>query len=33
MLSETYSSIFVAVPLLVVWEKAAARRALARATA
>jgi preprotein translocase SecF subunit len=33
MLSETYSSIFVAVPLLVVWEKAAARRAVARATA
>ena len=33
MLSETYSSIFVAVPLLVVWEKAAARRAIAHATA
>jgi preprotein translocase SecF subunit len=32
MVSETYSAIFIAVPLLVVWEKAAARRA-ARATA
>ena len=27
MVSETYSAIFIAVPLLVVWEKAAARRA------
>jgi preprotein translocase SecF subunit len=33
MISETYSAIFIAVPLLVVWEKAAARRATARATA
>jgi preprotein translocase SecF subunit len=33
MVSETYSAIFIAVPLLVVWEKAAARRAVARATA
>jgi preprotein translocase SecF subunit len=33
MVSETYSAIFIAVPLLVVWEKAAARRARARATA
>ena len=33
MVSETYSAIFIAVPLLVVWEKASARRALARATA
>ena len=32
MVSETYSAIFIAVPLLVVWEKAAARRAAARAT-
>ena len=32
MVSETYSAIFIAVPLLVVWEKAAARRAVARAT-
>ena len=31
MVSETYSAIFIAVPLLVVWEKATARRALARA--
>ncbi len=33
MLSETYSAIFIAVPLLVVWEKAATRRAMARAAA
>ena len=33
MISETYSAIFIAVPLLVVWEKAAARRAAAQATA
>ena len=33
MLSETYSAIFIAVPLLVVWEKASARRATRRATA
>ena len=33
MLSETYSSIFIAVPLLVAWEKAATRRAVAHATA
>ena len=33
MVSETYSAIFIAVPLLVVWEKAATRRAVARATA
>jgi preprotein translocase SecF subunit len=33
MVSETYSAIFIAVPLLVVWEKAAARRTVARATA
>jgi preprotein translocase SecF subunit len=33
MVSETYSAIFIAVPLLVVWEKAAARRAVARAAA
>jgi len=33
MVSETYSAIFIAVPLLVVWEKAAARRATARALA
>lgn len=32
MVSETYSAIFIAVPLLVVWEQAAARRAVARAT-
>ncbi len=31
MVSETYSAIFIAVPLLVVWEKAAARRAMAQA--
>ena len=34
MVSETYSAIFIAVPLLVVWEKAAARRrGTARASA
>jgi preprotein translocase SecF subunit len=33
MVSETYSAIFIAVPLLVVWEKASRRRAAARATA
>jgi preprotein translocase SecF subunit len=34
MVSETYSAIFIAVPLLVVWEKAARRRrAAAQATA
>ncbi len=33
MISETYSAIFIAVPLLVVWEKAADRRAVAQATA
>ncbi|NLF01858.1 MAG: protein translocase subunit SecF, partial [Anaerolineales bacterium] len=33
MMSETYSAIFIAVPLLVVWEQAAARRAAARAAA
>ena len=33
MISETYSAIFIAVPLLVAWEKAASRRALAKATA
>ncbi|HET89372.1 MAG TPA: protein translocase subunit SecF [Chloroflexi bacterium] len=33
MVSETYSAIFIAVPLLVVWEKAAARRAGAQAAA
>ncbi|HEY66913.1 MAG TPA: protein translocase subunit SecF [Thermoflexia bacterium] len=33
MVSETYSAIFIAVPLLVVWEKAAARRGMARTTA
>jgi preprotein translocase SecF subunit len=33
MVSETYSAIFIAVPLLVVWEKAATRRAAARAAA
>ena len=33
MVSETYSAIFIAVPLLVVWEKGATRRAVARARA
>ncbi len=33
MVSETYSAIFIAVPLLVVWEKVAARRGVARAMA
>jgi preprotein translocase SecF subunit len=33
MVSETYSAIFIAVPLLVVWERAATRRATVRATA
>jgi preprotein translocase SecF subunit len=33
MLSETYSAIFIAVPLLAAWEKAAGRRATARAVA
>ena len=33
MVSETYSAIFIAVPLLVAWEKASARRAVARARA
>jgi preprotein translocase SecF subunit len=33
MISETYSAIFIAVPLLVVWEKASARRAVVRTTA
>ena len=33
MISETYSAIFIAVPLLVVWEKTANRRAAARAAA
>lgn len=33
MLSGTYSSIFIAVPLVVVWELAAGRREVARATA
>jgi preprotein translocase SecF subunit len=33
MVSETYSAIFIAVPLLVTWEKAASRRAIAKATA
>ena len=33
MVSETYSAIFIAVPLLVTWEKAASRRARAKATA
>ena len=33
MVSETYSAIFIAVPLLVVWEKGSARRAVARARA
>jgi len=32
MVSETYSAIFIAVPLLVVWEKAARRRAAASVT-
>ena len=33
MVSETYSAIFIAVPLLVAWEKGATRRAAARAAA
>jgi preprotein translocase SecF subunit len=33
MVSETYSAIFIAVPLLVVWEKASRRRAVAQAAA
>jgi preprotein translocase SecF subunit len=33
MVSETYSAIFIAVPLLVVWENVATRRAAARAVA
>jgi preprotein translocase SecF subunit len=33
MVSETYSALFIAVPLLVVWEKVATRRAAARAVA
>jgi len=33
MVSETYSAIFIAVPLLVVWEKGAQRRAATRAVA
>jgi preprotein translocase SecF subunit len=33
MVSETYSALFIAVPLLVVWEKAATRRAAAHAVA
>lgn len=33
MVSETYSAIFIAVPLLVVWEKVATHRAAARAVA
>jgi preprotein translocase SecF subunit len=33
MVSETYSAIFIAVPLLVVWEKGAQRRTAARAAA
>lgn len=33
MVSETYSAIFIAVPLLVVWEKTARQRAAARAAA
>ena len=33
MVSETYSAIFIAVPLLVVWERAATRRVAARAVA
>lgn len=32
MLSETYSAVFIAVPLLVVWENAAVRRMAARVT-
>ncbi len=32
MVSETYAAIFIAVPLLAVWEKAAVRRKMARAT-
>jgi preprotein translocase SecF subunit len=32
MISETYSAIFIAVPLLVVWEKAVTRRKMVRAT-
>jgi preprotein translocase SecF subunit len=33
MVSETYSALFIAVPLLVAWEKAAARRVAARVAA
>jgi preprotein translocase subunit SecF len=33
MVSETYSAIFIAVPLLVVWEKASRRGAAAQAAA
>jgi len=33
MVSETYSAIFIAVPLLVVWEKSASRRGVVQATA
>jgi len=33
MISETYSAIFIAVPLLAAWEKAATRRALTQARA
>ena len=33
MVSETYSAIFIAVPLLVVWEKAVTRRATSQTTA
>jgi preprotein translocase SecF subunit len=33
MISETYSALFIAVPLLVVWEKTASRRGAVRATA
>jgi preprotein translocase subunit SecF len=33
MVSETYSAIFIAVPLLVSWEKAAARRSRASVAA
>ena len=33
MVSETYSAMFIAVPLLVTWEKAVARRARAKAAA
>ncbi len=32
MISETYSAIFIAVPLLVVWERGVSRRAAAQAT-